>query len=68
MPRAKAACRGVRATSAFQNTAFACCVPSVLRAWRPRCTAPKPWNRRHPPIPSAGQGRFALRACWGPQP
>eukprot|EP00969_Alexandrium_andersonii_P238235 10515183-Alexandrium_andersonii.AAC.1 len=25
-------------------------------------------GRRLPPIPSAGQGRIALRACWGPEP
>eukprot|EP00969_Alexandrium_andersonii_P148142 6549314-Alexandrium_andersonii.AAC.1 len=37
-------------------------------AQRPRRAAPKPWGRRLPPIPSAGQGRFALRTCWGPQP
>eukprot|EP00969_Alexandrium_andersonii_P310073 13702612-Alexandrium_andersonii.AAC.1 len=35
---------------------------------RPQRAAPRPLGRRLPPIPSAGQGRFASPACWGPQP
>eukprot|EP00969_Alexandrium_andersonii_P166235 7345207-Alexandrium_andersonii.AAC.1 len=34
----------------------------------PLRAAPKPRGRRLPPIPSAAQGCFALRACWGSQP
>eukprot|EP00969_Alexandrium_andersonii_P314615 13898287-Alexandrium_andersonii.AAC.1 len=28
---------------------------------------PEPPGRQLLPIPSAGQGWFALRTCWGPQ-
>eukprot|EP00969_Alexandrium_andersonii_P327623 14477822-Alexandrium_andersonii.AAC.1 len=41
---------------------------AALRAAPPGAQSCNLRGRRLSPIPSAGQGRFALRACWGPQP
>eukprot|EP00969_Alexandrium_andersonii_P100198 4420063-Alexandrium_andersonii.AAC.1 len=41
---------------------------AALRAAPPARRAAAEGGRQHPPTPIPGQGRFALRACWGPQP
>eukprot|EP00969_Alexandrium_andersonii_P372251 15481326-Alexandrium_andersonii.AAC.1 len=42
-----------------------------MQHWAPRLprrAAPKHRGSRLPPILSVGPGRFAMQACWGPQP